>query len=138
MKITATQGLAGIFVFVVLALSILAKEDENEIEYEVTIVPESIENNIVEVESTEEEVEVEESSEDTDTFTEEVNHVVTEDNSIVHYNNSGELIVPFPDYENFSDAFSYARSTLGDSSSTGTMQVFVWQGKKYHTETLKQ
>lgn len=132
MKVTPTQGLAGIFVFVVLGLSILAKESDDDITYTTTIVP------TVELEAEETTPVVEEVEVTPVVFTEEVNHTVTEDNSIVHYNNNGELLVPYPDYDNFSDAFSYARYTLGDSTTTGATQVFVWRGKKYHTETLKQ
>ena len=60
------------------------------------------------------------------------------DEHIRHFTDDGILIAPYPDYDNFSDAFGYARDMLGDSSEDGSLKVFVWRGEKYNTETLKQ
>ena len=57
---------------------------------------------------------------------------------ILHFTDNGTLIAPYPDYDNFSDAFSFARGMLGDSTEHGELRVFLWRGKKYNTETLEQ
>ena len=57
---------------------------------------------------------------------------------ILHFTDDGILIAPYPDYENFSDAFAFARGMLGDSSGHGSLRIFLWRGEKYNTETLKQ
>ena len=57
---------------------------------------------------------------------------------ILHFTDDGILIAPYPDYENFSDAFAFARGMLGDSSGHGSLRTFLWRGEKYNTETLKQ
>ena len=57
---------------------------------------------------------------------------------IQHFTDDGILIAPYPDYENFSDAFAFARGMLGDSSGHGSLRIFLWRGEKYNTETLKQ
>ena len=57
---------------------------------------------------------------------------------ILHFTDNGTLIAPYPDYDNFSDAFAFARGMLGDSSEHGELRVFLWRGKKYNTETLQQ
>jgi len=57
---------------------------------------------------------------------------------ILHFTDDGILIAPYPDYENFSDAFAFARGMLGDSSEHGSLRIFLWRGERYNTETLKQ
>ena len=57
---------------------------------------------------------------------------------IQHFSPDGTLIAAYPDYDNFGDAFVYARRTLGHSETTGEVQTFLWRGKKYHTEHKDQ
>ena len=57
---------------------------------------------------------------------------------IQHFSPDGTLIAAYPDYDNFGDAFVYARRTLGHSETTGEVQKFLWRGKKYHTEHKDQ
>ena len=58
---------------------------------------------------------------------------------ILHFTDDGVLIAPYPDYDNFQDAFAFARGMLGDSSShNGELRVFLWRGNRYHTETIEQ
>tara|TARA_Y100000034_G_scaffold99339_1_gene121976 strand:- start:280 stop:765 length:486 start_codon:yes stop_codon:yes gene_type:complete len=71
----------------------------------------------------------------------EVEEVVTPPivEEILHFTDDGVLIAPYPDYDNFQDAFAFARGMLGDSSShNGELRVFLWRGNRYHTETIEQ
>ena len=71
----------------------------------------------------------------------EVEEVVTPPivEEILHFTDDGGLIAPYPDYDNFQDAFAFARGMLGDSSShNGELRVFLWRGNRYHTETIEQ
>jgi hypothetical protein len=52
----------------------------------------------------------------------------------LHFTNDGILIA---DYENFSNAFAFARGVLGDSSEDGKLRIFSWRDNQYHTEWLK-
>ena len=61
---------------------------------------------------------------------------VTEE--ILHFTDDGILIAPYPDYDNFPDAFAFARGMLGDSTEHGELRIFLWRGNRYHTETLEQ
>ena len=64
--------------------------------------------------------------------------VETVDVEIQHFTDDGTLIAPYPDYDNFADAFVYARRNLGWEEVTGEVQTFLWRGKKYHTEHKDQ
>tara|TARA_Y100001951_G_C11282109_1_gene266114 strand:- start:312 stop:797 length:486 start_codon:yes stop_codon:yes gene_type:complete len=71
----------------------------------------------------------------------EVEEVVTPPivEEILHFTDDGILIAPYPDYDNFQDAFAFARGMLGDSSShDGELRIFLWRGNRYHTETIEQ
>jgi len=57
---------------------------------------------------------------------------------VLNFRDDGVLIVPFPDYDNFGDAFNFARAMLGDSAEHGALRIFLWRGDEYHTETIKQ
>jgi len=55
----------------------------------------------------------------------------------IHFTEDGILKVSDTTYDNFSDAFGFAKAMLGDSSRNGKLKVFVWKGKKYNTESMK-
>ena len=57
---------------------------------------------------------------------------------VLNFREDGVLIVPFPDYDNFGDAFNFARAMLGDSTEHGELRIFLWRGSEYHTETIEQ
>ncbi len=110
-----------------ILMSPLRNNDEEPIETitpsveEPTVEP-VVEELVVEEENTEEEVVV----------------IPPIEHGIVHFTDDGTLIAPYPDYYNFSDAFEFGRAMLGDSAEHGELRVFMWRGKKYTTETLKQ
>jgi len=58
--------------------------------------------------------------------------------NVLNFREDGVLIVPFPDYDNFGDAFNFARAMLGDSVEHGELRIFLWRGSEYHTETIEQ
>ena len=58
--------------------------------------------------------------------------------NVLNFREDGVLIVPFPDYDNFGDAFNFARAMLGDSTEHGELRIFLWRGSEYHTETIEQ
>jgi|TARA_R110002020_G_scaffold246169_2_gene459935 hypothetical protein len=58
--------------------------------------------------------------------------------NVLNFREDGVLIVPFPDYDNFGDAFNFARAMLGDSIEHGVLRIFLWRGSEYHTETIEQ
>jgi hypothetical protein len=116
------KNLGLIVIFLIIGISLLVKRDNVE---DLKIISESpiIIEEVQEVEEiVEETIEVD----------------INTTNEIVHYSNDSVFVVPYPDYNNFSDAFSYARNTLGDSLTNNSLQIFIWNGNKYHTETLKQ
>tara|TARA_Y100000401_G_C8315897_1_gene222405 strand:+ start:1004 stop:1537 length:534 start_codon:yes stop_codon:yes gene_type:complete len=57
---------------------------------------------------------------------------------VLNFTDDGILIAPYPDYDNFQDAFAFARAMLGDSAEHGELKIFLWRGNRYHTETLEQ
>jgi len=57
---------------------------------------------------------------------------------VLNFREDGVLVVPFPDYDNFGDAFNFARAMLGDSIEHGELRIFLWRGSEYHTETIEQ
>ena len=57
---------------------------------------------------------------------------------VLNFREDGVLVVPFPDYDNFGDAFNFARAMLGDSTEHGELRIFLWRGSEYHTETIEQ
>ena len=126
MNITRNQGVAGIVIVLSIGtLTLLKNNSEPTIEYK-TVITTPVETTEVVTfeESIPEEIMV--------TFENE------ESSEITHYTEDGIFIVPYPDYENFSDAFSHAREVLGDSSGNSNLKIFLWRGDKYNTETLKQ
>ena len=50
------------------------------------------------------------------------------------YSNSGLFTVPYEQYPTFIEALEYARETLGDSTSEGYRQWYLWRGGMFHTE----
>lgn len=132
MKVTRNQKIALVaLISITTLLTYLNNRSKVKIEYSTTIVtPVEVAEDITFEEAI--------PSEESITF-ENVNQVQeqTEDNKIFHYSDNGTFIVPYPDYDNFPDAFAYARQSIGDSTSEGRIQLFLWRGNKYHTETLK-
>ena len=53
----------------------------------------------------------------------------------LEYSSLGILKVPYEHNETFDKAFAYAKAALGDSSTTGAKQFFMWRGGMFHTES---
>ena len=62
---------------------------------------------------------------------------IVEAEPVLKYSKDGLLIVPYEPYPTFIEAFTYAKETLGDSTSSGSKQWYLWRGGMYHTENVK-
>jgi len=67
----------------------------------------------------------------------EIEIVEAETEPVLKYSKDGLLIVPYEPYPTFIEAFAYAKETLGDSTSSGSKQWYLWRGGMYHTENVK-
>jgi len=56
----------------------------------------------------------------------------------LEYSSLGILKVPYEHNETFNKAFAYAKAALGDSSTTGAKQFFMWRGGMFHTESQRR
>jgi hypothetical protein len=65
----------------------------------------------------------------------DIETVEVEKEPVLMYSKDGLLIVPYEQYRTFIEAFSYAKETLGDSTTSGSRQWYLWRGGMFHTES---